>query len=70
MLIQVFTPEGSQLVDASTLSPETQAELHIDLCLRAEELLANSPPLMPMTALQELIRILCQWTALTPPPTP
>ena len=70
MLITVLTPEGPDLVDASTLSPEAQAMLGVDLSLRAEQLLANSPPMMTMPDVQELLRILCQWTGLTPPPTP
>lgn len=70
MQITVYTPEGPQLVDASTLSPETQAVMGVDLRLRAEQLLATSPPLMSMPDMQELIRILCQYTGLAPPPAP
>jgi len=70
MNIIVLTPDGPQLVDVSTLDPETQRLMGLDLCLRVQELLANSPPLMSMPDMQELIRILCQFTGLAPPPAP
>ena len=70
MFIQRYTPEGTTWVSTDDMTDAEQTALGFHKLRRAEEILANSPPNMSMIELQELVRILCVWTGITPPPTP